>query len=83
MKRLGLVLRELLLQDLADAGCEVLERSDAGLEARGVADLDDVVEGAEVGLDAEPGRDHLAFVHGHARVELLEVAVARHAGRRA
>ena len=40
--------------------------------------LTHVVEGAELGLDAEPGRDHLALVHGHARVELLEVAVARH-----
>ena len=51
--------------------------TDARLEARGVADLDDVVEGAVVGVDAEPGRDHLSFVHGHPRVELLEVAVAR------
>ena len=36
------------------------------------------VKGAEVGLDVEPGGDHLAFVLGHPGVELLEIAVARH-----
>ena len=59
-------------------GAKYLKAPDARLEARGVADLDHAVEGAELGLDAEPCRDHLALVHGDAGVEFLEVAVARH-----